>query len=240
MRLKRIFQVLLIVLATFVFLSVALVAVLRWANPPITAFMLETRAHLSHEDGHPVKLRRDWVSINNISGNMALAVVASEDQKFPFHHGFDWSAIHQAIHYNEHHKKLHGASTISQQTVKNLFLWPGKSYFRKAVGAYFTVLEELLWPKRRILEMYLNVAQFNNRVFGVKAAARHFFGEQPSQLSAAQAALLASTLPAPGRYTLTAPSAYMRRRQRWILRQMHHLGAGYLNVIDVKTAKLPP
>jgi monofunctional biosynthetic peptidoglycan transglycosylase len=234
MRLKRIFLGLLGIVIGLVFLSVVLVTILRWVNPPITAFMMETRAQLSDQVGHPVKLRRDWVAMSHISPAMALAAVASEDQNFPSNHGFDVGAIKKAIHYNAHHQNEHGASTIRQQTAKNLFLWPVKTYVRKAVGAYFTVLEELLWPKKRILEVYLNVAQFGAHIFGVKAAAAHFFGEAPDSLTAAQAALLIAALPAPDRYSISDPHGYMRERQRWILDQMHNLGAGYLAACRTK------
>lgn len=236
---SRIFKVLLIVIGTVFTLTVLMVAVLRWVNPPVTAYMLETRARLSDKAGHPVSLRQQWVSIEHVSGVMPLAAVASEDQTFPTNWGFDLSAIEKAIRYNRHHKHLHGASTITQQTAKNLFLWAGKSYFRKALGAYFTVLINALWPKQRVLEVYLNIAQFDPRVFGVKAAAAHFFGESPARLSAAQAALLAATLPAPDAYSVTDPSRFMRHRQHWIINQMYHLGDDYLTGVGLPPAHLP-
>jgi len=236
---RRIFKILMITFGSVFLLTVMLVAALRWVNPPVTAYMLETRSHLSDKAGHPVALRQQWVSIDQIAGVMPLAAVASEDQTFPTNWGFDWSAIQKAIHYNRHHRHLHGASTITQQTAKNLFLWSGKSYFRKALGAYFTVLIDTLWPKRRVLEVYLNIAQFDPRVFGIKAAAAHFFSERPAHLSAAQAALLAATLPAPDAYSVTDPSQYMRHRQHWIINQMYHLGDGYLTGVGLHPAHLP-
>lgn len=205
------------------------VLALRWVNPPTTAFMLETRAHL--HSGNTSLLHR-WVSFDHISPPMRLAVVASEDQKFPFNHGFDWGQIGKAINAWRHGQRLRGASTISQQTAKNLFLWPAHSFIRKGIEAYFTVLLESFWSKRRILEVYLNVAQFGDRVFGVGAAARHFFHETAAQLTPAQAALLAANLPDPKDRNVTRPSRYMRHRQADILRQMHNLGAHYLDVIE--------
>lgn len=207
------------------------VIILRWVNPPTTAFMLETRARLHARTGNGMLLHR-WVDFNHIAAPMRLAVVASEDQKFPFHHGFDWEQIGKAIDAWWHGGRLRGASTISQQTAKNLFLWPAHSFIRKGMGAYFTVLLELFWSKQRILEVYLNVAQFGDRVFGVSAAAQHFFHETATRLTPAQAALLAAALPDPKDRNVMRPSRYMRSRQADILRQMHDLGSNYLRVIE--------
>ena len=198
------------------------VLALRWHNPGATAFMLET----AYGSGH--KVRQVWVPYHKIAPSMRLAVVASEDQTFPTNHGFDFAAIRKAIKHNEHGGTLHGASTITQQTAKNLFLWPGGGYFRKAIGAWFTVLIDLDWPKRRVLAMYLNIAQFGPHTFGVETAAEKYFGRHASQLNAYEAALLAATLPDPDHFDPDRPSAYLLQRQRWILEQMRQLGPNYL------------
>lgn len=205
---------------------------LRWVDPPLSAFMLETHRRIQarqHIDGPTIYYR--WVDLETIAPAMALAAVAAEDQTFPNHHGFVWGQIDKALEHNLDGGRVRGASSISQQVAKNLFLWPAKSYVRKGIEAYFTVWIELLWPKRRILEVYLNIAQFDNRIFGVGAAAPHLFGVPPGRLTRAQAALLAAVLPAPRRADAEAPSAYIRRRQDWILQQMDQLGDGYLAAI---------
>jgi monofunctional biosynthetic peptidoglycan transglycosylase len=183
--------------------------------------------------GKEVKYR--WVSLAEIAPAMALAVVAAEDQKFPAHHGFDLDAMREAVDDAAEGRRLRGASTLSQQVAKNLFLWEGRSWVRKGLEAWFTALLELLWPKARILEVYLNVAEMGDNVFGVGEASRRHFGRDPASLSAEQAALLAATLPNPRRYSASAPSPYVRERQRWVLRQMDQLGGrSYLKGI------LPP
>jgi monofunctional biosynthetic peptidoglycan transglycosylase len=159
-----------------------------------------------------------------ISPHLKLAVVAAEDQNFPRHFGFDVSAMLDAWQAHQDGKRLRGASTISQQVAKNLFLWPGRSLLRKTIEAYVTFLIELLWPKRRILEVYLNIAEFGRGRFGVAAASRLFFGKSPHNLTAQDAAILAAVLPNPLQYRVDRPSAYVARRQRWILRQMQQLG----------------
>ncbi|MGH8371484.1 MAG: monofunctional biosynthetic peptidoglycan transglycosylase [Gammaproteobacteria bacterium] len=201
-------------------------------NPPFSAFMQQRALYLlAHNQAH-AHVDYQWVDYARIAPAMRLAVVTSEDQDFPYHHGFDWDAIDAALHHNEHSHRVRGASTISQQTAKNLWLWSGRSYFRKGIEAYFTALMELEWPKQRILETYLNVAQFDDNVFGVGAAARHLFDETPAQLTPDQAALLAATLPSPDRFDVTDPSAYLLRRQAWILDQMRMLGSDYLDDIE--------
>ncbi len=208
------------------------VIVLRWINPPTTAFMLETRYALSRQADKTATLAHHWVDYTHIAAPMRLAVVASEDQKFPYHHGFDWESVSNAIEAHRDGDRLRGASTISQQVAKNLFLWPAHSFVRKGIEAWFTVLIELFWSKRRILEVYLNIAQFGERVFGAGAAARHFFHEPAARLTPAQAALLAAVLPDPVGRSVTNPSAYVRQRQAEIQRQMRQLGTGYLQSID--------
>jgi monofunctional glycosyltransferase len=209
---------------SFLVLSALAVAALRWINPPYTAFMADAQmsAWLKH-DPHYV-FRHAWVDLAQISPNLPLAVVASEDQKFPQHWGFDVEAIEKAYALNQHHHKVRGASTISQQVAKNLFLWSGRSYFRKALEAYFTVLIEALWPKRRILEVYLNIAQFGYGIYGAEAASQTFFRIPAARLTRADAAVLAAVLPSPERYSATAPSRFVQQRREWILSQMQALG----------------
>lgn len=197
---------------------------LRWVPPPTSAFMLEKRAaHLIRGERHKT-IRYRWIGWGSISPDVRLAVVASEDQKFPHHRGFDFESIAEAVLEKDARGRLRGASTISQQVARNLFLWPGRSYLRKGLEAYFTVLLELLWPKRRILEVYLNVAEFGDGIYGVSAAAQAFFGKRPADLGRAEAALLAAVLPNPRRLHARNPSAYVRERARWIEEQMIQLG----------------
>lgn len=202
-------------------------------NPSTTAFMQQRLRYLQTHGQSQVRIDYYWVDYADIAPAMRLAVVASEDQTFPYNHGFDIEAIEQALHHNRVSRHIRGASTITQQTAKNLYLWDGRNYFRKALEAYFTVLIDCEWPKQRILEMYLNTAQFDSNVFGVGAAARHLFGNTPAQLTPGQAALLAAALPAPDRSNVTDPSAYLQRRQAWILDQMQQLGADYLDGIEL-------
>ena len=167
----------------------------------------------------------DWVPMDEISPYMALAVMAAEDQKFPEHWGFDVGAIESALSHNQRNQnRIRGASTLSQQTAKNLFLWDGRSWVRKGLEVGLTAGIELIWTKRRILTVYLNIAEFGEGIFGVEAAARHFFNKPASKLSASEAALLAAVLPNPLRFKVDAPSGYVISRQQWILRQMRQLG----------------
>jgi monofunctional biosynthetic peptidoglycan transglycosylase len=173
------------------------------------------------------------VSLEQISPHAAIAVIASEDQQFPFHTGFDFDSIREAVRASEHGRRLRGASTISQQVAKNLFLWPGHSFVRKGLEAYFTVLIEVLWPKERILEMYLNVAQFGNGIYGVEAAARRFWHEPARRVSSTEAALLAAVLPDPLRMHAERPSRYVLTRRDQILGQMRGLGGpAYLRALQ--------
>jgi monofunctional biosynthetic peptidoglycan transglycosylase len=165
-----------------------------------------------------------WRSWDEISGQAALAVVAAEDQKFPQHRGFDFEQIDRALADRERGRRSRGASTITQQVAKNLFLWPGRSWFRKGLEAGLTVLIELAWPKQRILETYLNIAEFGPGTYGVQAAARRYFRKDAARLTRAESALLAAVLPSPARFNVAAPSRYVRQRQAWIERQMRSLG----------------
>lgn len=195
------------------------VLVLRWLPPPASAFMLQAWFASLLQPGE-FTLEYRWKPWNEISVHAAAAVVASEDQLFMQHHGFDFKSMRHALHSNRKGRPLRGASTITQQTAKNLFLHAGKSFWRKGLEAYFTVLLEALWPKRRILEMYLNVAQFGKGIYGIGAASQHFFHKDASRLMPTEAALLAAVLPNPLVLRADRPSAYVLRRRQWILRQM--------------------
>lgn len=205
-------------------LSIAAVVVMRWWPPVTSAFMLEARLESLADANSSLHLHHIWVDRDRISPNALLAVIASEDQKFPFHHGFDVSAIQDAVREQEEGVRSRGASTISQQTAKNLFLWNGHSYLRKGVEVWFTALLELLWPKRRILEVYLNSAQFGPDVYGIEAAAQLYFHKHAAALTRSEAAQLAAVLPNPVKLHADRPSAYVAARRQWILGQMRDLG----------------
>ncbi|MBV8876347.1 MAG: monofunctional biosynthetic peptidoglycan transglycosylase [Gammaproteobacteria bacterium] len=222
-----------VALLAWVLLTATPVLLLRWLRPVTSAFMLEAHvaAWRAHERGYHTDFR--WVSLEQISPNAAMAVIASEDQQFPFHAGFDFNSIREAVRANEHGKRLRGASTISQQVAKNLFLWSGPSFLRKGLEAYFTVLIETLWPKERILEVYLNIAQFGDGVYGVQAAAQRFWHKPAAHLSTVEAASLAAVLPNPLRLHAERPSSYLLARREWILAQMRELGGpAYLHALE--------
>ena len=208
----------------FIILSVGAVLTLRWLDPPTSAFMLRDRIHASQNGKSGYPLRYQWVAWSAIAPPMKLAVIAAEDQTFPSHHGFDLKSINSALDERERGRRVRGASTISQQVAKNLFLWPGKSWVRKGLEAWFTVLIEATWPKRRILETHLNIAEFGRGIFGVGAASIIYFRKPAARLNASDAALLAAVLPNPIRLKANAPSRYVRSRQQWILTQMNGIG----------------
>jgi monofunctional biosynthetic peptidoglycan transglycosylase len=222
--LGRIARAALLALLAWFVLSLVAVLALRWVNPPLSAFMVEGRlaAWSAHDSSYV--FRHAWVDLGRISPNLPLAVVASEDQKFPEHSGFDVEAIERAYAMNQHSHRIHGASTISQQVAKNLFLWSGRSYVRKGLEAYFTVLIERFWPKRRILEIYLNIAEFGHGIYGAEAAAQQFFHKSAARLTRSDAAVMAAVLPSPDHYSAVAPSRYVQQRREWILGQMQALG----------------
>jgi monofunctional biosynthetic peptidoglycan transglycosylase len=219
------------VLAALVLLSIVSTLALRWIPPLRTGVMLERQlSALWHRQSYQIRYR--WVPWTRISPDAALAVVASEDQRFPDHHGFDVEQIESALEEADKGGRLRGASTISQQVAKNVFLWSDRSVIRKGVETYFTALIELLWGKRRILEVYLNVAEFGDGVFGVEAASQRFFKKPAARLTPGEAALLASVLPNPHRLHAGRPSAYVEERRAFILQQMEQLGGtGYLKKI---------
>jgi monofunctional biosynthetic peptidoglycan transglycosylase len=205
-------------------LSIASVALMRWVHPVTSAFMLRDRAIALFSGDSNYRFAHQWSDWSNISPNVKVAVMASEDQKFPEHAGFDFDSMEKAWASNQSGRKFRGGSTISQQVAKNLFLWPGRSYVRKGIEAYFTVLIEAMWSKQRILEVYLNSAEFGNGVFGVEAASRRYFRKPAAKLTAQEAALLAAVLPAPKRLLVSKPSGFVRARQGWIGRQMARMG----------------
>lgn len=209
----------------FSFLPVPFSAVM--AERQISAWLTGNFGYVAHSD---------WVSMDEISSWMPLAVMAAEDQKFPDHWGFDMASIEKAISHNGRNEtRIRGASTLSQQTAKNLFLWDGRSWVRKGLEAGLTVGMEAVWTKRRILTVYLNIAEFGEGTFGVEAAAQRYFRKPASRLSASEAALLAAVLPNPIRFKAGAPSGYVRQRQQWILRQMRQLGGeSFLAQHDLK------
>ena len=218
MNYKRLRRWALSILAAALLVSIVPVLVLRWVAPPTSSVILQR----GFSEGRPQDYQ--WTPISRISPWAALAVVAAEDQKFPQHHGFDIASIKDALENNASGGRLRGASTLTQQVARNLFLWQGRSYVRKGLEAWFTLLLETLWPKQRILEVYLNIAETGRQTFGVQAAALRFFQRPASALSREQAALIAAVLPSPGRSRLDQPSGYILQRQEKILQQMEQLG----------------
>jgi len=208
----------------FVGVTLAQVLALRWLPPPTTAFMLGRRVDAMLERDPGFALRYEWRSADRISRHLPIALVAAEDQNFPVHQGFDLRAIEKARASNARGRKVRGASTISQQLAKNLFLWRGRSYLRKGLEAWYTVLIEATWPKARILEVYANVAEFGDGIYGAEAAAQAFFRKPAARLTPAECARLAAVLPSPRRYDARRPGPYVQRRARWIERQVRHLG----------------
>ncbi|MBD0368553.1 MAG: monofunctional biosynthetic peptidoglycan transglycosylase [Flavisolibacter sp.] len=207
---KRLFLILFI--AQFVY-----IIILKWIDPPITFTQLGS---LFSGDG----LKRDYVGWGDISYNMKLAVIASEDQSFPDHSGFDWKSIDKAMKYNEEKPdRVRGASTISQQVAKNVFLWQGRSWLRKGLEVYFTKMIEWIWGKRRILEMYLNVAEMGKGIFGTQAAVRTYFNKDAAKLTRKEAAMIAACLPSPKRFTVKPLSPFVAFKHIWIQRQMRVL-----------------
>ncbi len=208
---------------------VAMVLVLRFVPPPTSAFMLTRHVERIIGSAPGPAVMYSWTSKRKIPSHVALAVVAAEDQNFPNHFGFDVDAIARAMEHNEKGRTIRGASTISQQVAKNLFLWSGRSYVRKGMEAGLTVLIELMWSKQRILEVYLNIAEFGDGTYGVQAAAKRFFNKTPDTMTAREAALLAAVLPSPRRLSAARPSAYVRQRAQWIQTQMRQLGPDHID-----------
>jgi len=200
------------------------VAVLRFVDPPTTMFMALRQIEAWREDDGGFVLHQQWRDLDQIADSLPLAVIAAEDQRFLRHRGFDLDAIRAARRYNARGGRVRGASTISQQLAKNLFLWGGRSWLRKGLEVWYTLWIEALWPKWRILEVYLNVVEFGDGVYGAQAAAQVMFGLDAARLTREQSARLAAVLPNPRRYNAAEPGPYVRRRTQWILRQMRQLG----------------
>jgi monofunctional biosynthetic peptidoglycan transglycosylase len=220
---RRLLLLALEIVGLLVVVSLVGTLALRWVPPPTTAVMIERRvgAQLAGRTYHATYR---WVPWARISPDCALAVIAAEDQHFADHHGFDVDSIQKAIDDHERGLRLRGASTISQQVAKNLFLWSGRSFVRKGLEAYFTALIELTWSKRRILEVYLNIVELGDGVFGVEAASQRYFRKPAARVQSEEAALLAAVLPNPLRLRVDRPSAYVEERRDWIVQQMRQLG----------------
>lgn len=213
--------------------SVLQVLALRFVDPPFSAFMAARQLEAWAQGDRDFRVAYDWRDLDAIAPSLPVALVAAEDQDFANHHGFDFKAIEQARERNARGGRLRGASTISQQLAKNLFLWSGRSWLRKGIEAWYTVLIEALWPKQRILEVYANVAEFGDGIYGAQAAARSYWGKDASRLSPAESARLAAVLPSPRRYNAVRPGPYVQRRTRWIERNARQIGgAGYLRELD--------
>ena len=219
-KIKKVVKILSRILLAFFISSILSVILLAILPPVTTAFIVIDE--LTNDDKYEVKYQ--WVSWENISSYVPLAAICAEDQKFSEHFGFDLESIEEAWDDRQKGKRFRGASTISQQVAKNLFLWPGKSFFRKGLEAYFTLLIELFWSKKRILEVYVNIAQFGKGVYGVQAAGRHYFKKDASKIAYYQAALMVAVLPNPIRLKINRPSKYVKERTQWILKQMDQLG----------------
>lgn len=215
-RIPALWPILIKTVAVLVILTVAIVLPWRWINPPTSAFMLATYFSSSK------KVRHNWTSLKRISPHLAMAVVASEDQKFPSHHGFDFASIQDAM--SDHPSQMRGASTITQQVAKNLFLWNGRSYLRKGIEAYLTVYIELLWSKKRILEVYLNIAEFGPGIYGAQSASKLYFRKSTKYLTPHESVLLAAVLPNPNKMSAAKPSRYVIERASRIRASIRNLG----------------
>ncbi|WP_447529542.1 monofunctional biosynthetic peptidoglycan transglycosylase [Vreelandella sp. TE19] len=212
----------------FVLLSVALVLLFSVVPPPGSMIMAERKVQ-SIINREPITITRQWRSFEDLSSNAKLAVIAAEDQRFPQHRGFDLVELKRAWQARQDGSRLRGASTLSLQTAKNVFLWSGRSWLRKGLEAWFTLLIETFWSKTRILEVYLNVAEWDTGVFGLEAAADHYFGASGSAMTERQASLLAAILPDPRNRSASRPDGQVERRSQWIRQQMRNLGGvGYL------------
>lgn len=218
---KRVFIWLAKLVLGLFFTSILSVVLLRFIDPPMWSWRIERALF---PPAPITEVRHQWRSLEQISPELQLAVIAAEDQKFAGHSGFDLDAISSAIEYNQKGKKVRGASTLSQQAAKNLFMWSSRSFIRKGIEAWFTLLMELFWDKARILEVYLNIVEFGPGIYGAEAAAKHYFGKSAAKLTRYEASLLAAVLPNPWRYKVSPPSSYVEQRSAWIRKQMRQLG----------------
>jgi monofunctional biosynthetic peptidoglycan transglycosylase len=223
LRLRSLLIAVVRLLALCLVASLLLTLSLRWIRPPTSAIMIERRLEaLWNRRAYRVDYR--WSPLRRVSPSVPLAFIAAEDQNFASHNGFDFASIEKAVHDYERGRRLRGASTLSQQVAKNLFLWSGRSFVRKGLEAYFTVLIELTWSKRRILEVYTNIVELGNGVFGVEAASQRYFRKPAARMTPEEAALLAAVLPNPLQLRAGRPSSYVLQRRAWILQQMRRLG----------------
>jgi monofunctional biosynthetic peptidoglycan transglycosylase len=220
---SRFLKFLLLLFIFLIVFSFLQVLILRWVPPLFSSFMAIRKVELVVK-GMPATIHYSWKPYDEISEEFALAVVAAEDQKFPEHAGFDFEAIETALEENKTKSSIRGGSTISQQVAKNLFCWPGRSYFRKAIESYYTLLIELMWNKKRILEVYINIAELGSGVYGAEAASLQYFDKPANKISKNEAALLAAVLPSPRKYSVFKPTKYVLGRTEWIKRQMNQLG----------------
>lgn len=214
----------------FFILSIGFTVLYRFLPVPITPLMVIRLWEQAFDKEKEMRLKKDWVSISKISKNVPQAVIAAEDQKFMEHNGFDIEAMKKAWENNQKGKRVKGGSTITQQTAKNVFLSPSRNLIRKGLEAYFTFLMELIWSKERIMEVYLNVIEMGEGIYGIEAAAQTYFKKPASKLSRQEAALIAAVLPNPRRWSPARPTAYISGRQAWILRQMNNLKAVEMGV----------
>jgi len=220
---KRFFKFIFKLIVWLFVFSIAIVIVFKWVPVPITPLMV-IRSVEQYRENKNSELKHNWVSIENISTNLQLAVICSEDQHFLTHNGFDIKAIEKAIEHNKKGKRIRGASTISQQTAKNVFLWPQRSWFRKGLETYFTFLIELFWSKERIMEVYLNSIEMGHGIYGAEAASQYWFKKSAIKLSKNEAAALAAILPNPLRYRANPATSYIQSRKNWIVNQMRYFG----------------
>ncbi|RRU25706.1 monofunctional biosynthetic peptidoglycan transglycosylase [Stenotrophomonas sp. 278] len=228
-RWRRRWKLLLWLPLLFVVGSVLQVAVLRFVDPPLSTVMLWRYGEALGQGDRDYRLHYQWRDLEQMAPSLPISLVAAEDQRFPQHNGFDLKAIEKARDHNARGGRLRGASTISQQVAKNLFLWQGRSWVRKGLEVWYTLLIETLWPKSRILEMYANIAEFGDGIYGAQAAARQYWNKDAARLSPGESARLAAVLPAPRRYSAAKPGPYVQRRAAWIQRQARQLGgAGYV------------
>ncbi len=216
---KKFFKLIFKILLGLFLFSIMIVVIYKWVPVPFTPLMV---IRYFENPGEPVE--HDWVPLEDISRHLQLAVIASEDQNFANHSGFDFEAIQKAMDNNRSGRKIRGASTISQQTAKNVFLWPGRTWFRKGVEAYFTFLIEMIWSKERILEVYLNSIEMGKGVYGAQAASQHWFKKDALKLGPYEAAAIAAVLPNPREYRANPASNFIQRRKNWIVRQMQNYG----------------
>lgn len=217
--LLRVVRLTFLLFAAFILSSLALVAVYKWLPIPLTPLMT-WRVVENLSEGKPIRLQKTWMPLSEISPKAQSAVIAAEDFRFFEHKGFDWVAIEKALRHNERGRRVRGGSTISQQVAKNVFLWPSRSWVRKGIEAYFTVLIEFIWGKQRIMEAYLNVVELGDGIYGVEAASQAFFKKSSSKLNSSEAALIAAVLPNPRKFLIAKPSSYTRFRQTMIQRRM--------------------